>query len=381
MFSLFTALFLLTKRHKNLHDEILAIWLVAMAMPVLLGVAERNIPGLEVPVLPHLLYPLTFGPLMWLYVESLTGHIDKINRRHLLHFLPFVAASLHKNLGDWALERPTPMMETFSLEIRIAGTVYLAVLAAYSIAVFRRLLQHKTEVPDHFSQLSSRVTLIWMRWITAGITGSYLLLFIGCILPFPPLLIFHIIGLTGVILVLCFFGLRQTQLYDSGGVLVPDEAVGSTRGPERPRRSSADEEAASGEDQEAPRIGASPSYSRSGLSAARAVAISQRLDAFMQEEKPYMEADLTIETLARQIGVPRHYLTQVINERHEKNFFHFINEYRIEAVKDALRSPDHADRTLIEIAFDSGFSSKSTFNAAFKQFTGMTPSQYRSQGI
>lgn len=185
-FSLFTALFLVTKRDRNFHDGILAVWLVIMALPILLGVATRNFPEMQIPVFPHLIYPLTFGPFMWLYVETLTGHVTRIERWHLLHFLPFVIASLLKNLMGWPLERPAPMMETFSLEIRIAGAVNLVVLALYSIAVFRRLRLHGTEVPEYFSELSNRITLIWLHWIAAGITGAYLLLFVGCILPFPP---------------------------------------------------------------------------------------------------------------------------------------------------------------------------------------------------
>lgn len=377
--SLFTALFLVSYRYKNLHDDILALWLLAMSMPILLGVAMRNFPDLQIPVLPDLTYPLTLGPLMWLYVESLTGHIKRINRQHLLHFLPFAATSLLKNLTDWQLERPTPMMETFSLEIRIAGAVYLAVLGAYSIAVFRRLRQHGTEVPERFSQLSSRVTLIWLRWITVAITAVYLLLFIGCLLPFPPLLIAHVLGLTGVILVLCFFGLRQTQLYDPRDSSVSGREKGTTRVSPPSHQPRADDTYAVLGDKRETSPGNTPTrYSRSGLDEERADVISERLHAFMEAEKPYLDPELTIESLARQIAVPRHYLTQVINEQHEKNFFLFVSEYRIEAVKDALRSSDQADRTLLEIAFESGFSSKSTFNAAFKQFTGMTPSQFRS---
>lgn len=377
--SLFTALYLVSRRDKNSHDDILALWLLVMAMPVLLGVAMRNFPDLQIPVLPDLTYPLTFGPLMWLYVESLTGHINRIDRRHLLHFLPFALTSLLKNLMDWKLERPTPMMETFSLEIRIAGAVYLAVLAVYSIAVFRRLRQHGTQVPEHFSQLSGRVTLVWLRWITAALTGTYLLLFLGCVLPFPPLLIVHILALTGVILVLCFFGLRQTQLCDTQEVSSASEEERKTH-ELAPWRDPTDDDAGvgSGEYTEYPLGTASPRYSRSGLCNERAEAIAQRLEKLMEVEKPYLDPELTIETLARQIAVPRHYLTQVINERYEKNFFLFVNEYRIDSVKNALRSADQADRTLLEIAFDSGFSSKSTFNAAFKQFTGMTPSQFRA---
>lgn len=99
----------------------------------------------------------------------------------------------------------------------------------------------------------------------------------------------------------------------------------------------------------------------------------------MRSDRPYLDPDLTIETVARRIGVPRHHLTEVINERHEKNFYLFVNQYRIEEAQQALKDPSQAGRTVLDIAYASGFNSKSPFNSAFKKLTGMTPSQYRRE--
>ena len=120
-------------------------------------------------------------------------------------------------------------------------------------------------------------------------------------------------------------------------------------------------------------------YSRSGLTEERAERILTRLEAYMKTARPYLSADLTITDLAKQMSVPRHHLTEVISTRHEKSFYIFVNEYRIAAIKLAMESPENANATLLELAYASGFNSKSPFNAAFKQLTGMTPSQYRRQ--
>jgi AraC-like DNA-binding protein len=97
----------------------------------------------------------------------------------------------------------------------------------------------------------------------------------------------------------------------------------------------------------------------------------------METMKPFLEPELTIYKLAEELKVPRHHLSQVINEKAQKSFFDFINSYRIEEVKKLLADPKMANRNILGIALDCGFNSKATFNAAFKKFTGMTPSAYQ----
>ena len=72
-----------------------------------------------------------------------------------------------------------------------------------------------------------------------------------------------------------------------------------------------------------------------------------------------------------------YYLSRIINERFGASFNDFVNEYRIKEAKSALRDPGQAERTILDIMYGSGFYSKSTFNTAFKKFTGVTPSKYR----
>lgn len=184
---------------------------------------------------------------------------------------------------------------------------------------------------------------------------------------------------------LSFFGLRQTRVFarESDLVMGSDarqveaSCSGSASSPE-PLDFPEPEPVAKRED-EYDEIRAKGRYRRSGLTEERADVISTRLETFMREERPYLDAELTIERLAKRMAVPRHHLTQVISERHGKNFYLFVNEYRIQCVKQALKAPETQGATLLEVAYASGFNSKSTFNTAFKRLTGMTPSQYRRQ--
>jgi len=97
----------------------------------------------------------------------------------------------------------------------------------------------------------------------------------------------------------------------------------------------------------------------------------------VKEQALYRDSELTLTTLAEQVGVSVHHLSETLNQEGGKNFNQFINEYRVEEVCRQLQQKN--DRKLIELAMDAGFSSRSSFNAIFKKFTGETPSVYRQK--
>ena len=117
-------------------------------------------------------------------------------------------------------------------------------------------------------------------------------------------------------------------------------------------------------------------YANSNLREEDACDIDERLVQFMEEEKPFLDNQLSLRQLADDLEVNTNYLSQVINERHGKNFVEFVNEYRVSALKEKLENPENRQFTLLSLAFDCGFNSKTTFNTAFKKITGLTPSQY-----
>jgi|GEM_PF-354384 len=97
----------------------------------------------------------------------------------------------------------------------------------------------------------------------------------------------------------------------------------------------------------------------------------------MSEKQAYLDNQLTLTRLAEAVGVSTHHLSEVLNQHEGKNFYQFVNEYRIDYICQQLKHDQSIK--ILELAMSAGFSSKSTFNAVFKQFTHLTPSQYRNQ--
>ncbi len=115
-------------------------------------------------------------------------------------------------------------------------------------------------------------------------------------------------------------------------------------------------------------------YQRSALDAERAERIAAKLARSMNEDRPNLEPELSLFESARRIGVPSNYLSQTLNEHLGENFFDSINRWRVEAALPMLRA---GERSVLDIALEVGFNSRSTFYKAFRKVTGHTPGAYR----
>ena len=107
----------------------------------------------------------------------------------------------------------------------------------------------------------------------------------------------------------------------------------------------------------------------------------QKLNFYMETQKPYLNPDITLELLANDISVNPRILSQIINETHKKNFKSYILEYRIKESMKILADTKHRKLTILEVLYQVGFNSKSAFNNQFKLYTNLTPIEYRSKVI
>jgi AraC-like DNA-binding protein len=103
----------------------------------------------------------------------------------------------------------------------------------------------------------------------------------------------------------------------------------------------------------------------------------RRLRSHMKTEAPYLEPSLSIYDLSKQLNLPTKELSVLINHNLNQHFFDFVNEYRIKKAMEILADASKSDLTILEILYEVGFNSKSSFNTAFKKYTKQTPTQYR----
>jgi AraC-like DNA-binding protein len=107
--------------------------------------------------------------------------------------------------------------------------------------------------------------------------------------------------------------------------------------------------------------------------------IIKRLTYLFDVEKVYRKEDVSVQSISKKLSIPSYQLSWIINKKMNVTFSGLVNTYRVEDVKKRLASSQDGDKTILEIAFDAGFNTKTSFNRVFKKLTKMTPSQYRKQ--
>ncbi len=349
-----------TKRNPLIADRILATWLFLIALEMIFALVNQTI----LPLYEFVFIPFTYGPLLYLYVKFLTTENPEFKWQYWLHLIPFIAVFTTAIVFHG---RPVIKLDNFFandpfLSFRlIYGLSFFISITTYSIIAFVLIRRHEKNVKQLFSYTSARITLSWLKLISIGFYVTYVMVFIVGVyvifkkeLPYDPTIVSYF-GLTFFAFAFSSYGIKQPGIFNE---LYAD----------RKARIRLQENA-----------GPEIKYERSGLKDSDAEKYVTRLLRHMDTKKPYLEADLTIQDVAESLNIPRHYLTQVINEKLNKNFYQFINEYRVEEVKKLLIDKDYQKFTITAIAFEAGFNSKSAFNSAFKEITGTTPTEYKMQ--
>ena len=111
------------------------------------------------------------------------------------------------------------------------------------------------------------------------------------------------------------------------------------------------------------------------------VVFKSKLHDFVLNQEIYLSSDINLAALAEAMHLSTHQLSYVINNGFNQNFFQFINSYRVEKAKRLLQDPESEKLSILGIAFESGFSSKTAFNTTFKRITGQTPTQFKNSSL
>ncbi len=353
--SFFSGLLISTKKPFTTPNRLMATWLFLICIELTFALLNSRV--IEMYAFPFVAF--TYGPLLYLYVKFMTHPEKKFNWLALIHFIPFFVF-----FAVSVIFREVPLLKDLRhffipdrfISLRIVySTCFFLSVTVYSILAFVEIRRHQRYLRDLVSYTSNVITLNWLKIISISFYVAFLILFIlgglnmiGNFIPFDPyFVVFTFITL--FTFVYSFYGIKQPVIYGDALKINGEEK----KEPER--------------------------YIKSGLKEKQAELYLNKLISFVETEKPYLNRDLSIQDLSVFTGIPRHHITQVLNEKHGKNFFTFINEYRVKEVISRFSDSKNDNFTILAIAFDSGFNSKTTFNSFFKSQTGLTPSEYREK--
>ena len=362
--ALFFAILILQKK-KALHDKILIYWLIYLGLYTGIYALFSN----KLFIHFHLLSAsfisllLLHGPFLFLYISALIDQKIQFDRKKLFHFIPFILFNIfiiitslfpeiseRIRLDHVESEHGSPLLFNLFLILTVLSGPFYFIL---SILLFKKL---DINIFNNFSSYEN-VNLDWLRKLvyTFGAIWTVLMIFATVHHVFEMFTwIFCTHGLSlslsVFIILIGYFGLKQKEIF----IHYPDQNIEYITEPKT-------------------------KYAGVLLEDADAEKYVSKIRHFMSTEKPYLDADLTLPQLATKLQIPSHLLSRVINEKIESNFFDFINQYRVDEIKSKIEDPEFNNLSLLGIAFECGFNSKSAFNRVFKKFTGLTPSEYKNK--
>ncbi len=310
--------------------------------------------------------PLVAAQLQYLYTKYLLNRAKEFWHRDWLHMLPFavfeigIIIAMLSGAVDFS-ESINADPTTTPIFFRVFDWILIAQGTIYMTTGYRLIVHYNRHVKDVVSSVE-HVQMNWLRNITFAGISAWTLFFIEDVLLMQGINLSNFILSSSVFAIyvyaMGFIGLTKSEIFASPDV---EETMHQISEIENEK---VDESF-------------NTKYEKSGLSAETAQEYVAQLLALMEKEKPYTNPSLTLGQLAEKLFITPHNLSEVINTQLKKNFYDFVNTYRIEQIKKDLANPSKQNLKILSIAFDAGFNSKATFNTLFKAQIGKTPSEYR----
>jgi AraC-like DNA-binding protein len=315
-----------------------------------------------------------YGPLIYLTFSFITGSDTKIKPDHFFHFLPFTAHLLL--MIPFFLK--TGATKIFLYEHYVKGIAYLEFFphfmlfakmfffAVYSIVPILLVMKYKKTVTSFYSTIDTGKIL---KLYALSIYAIGLSLYLGYkfywyitgpsfVRPDIPYHFLYYLG--GFLLVMAFLTIHDTSFLKCT-ISTPDLIFDID------------------DDDKGEVDGNDEKYRKNKLPDDIAKNSLKLLEKVMAEEKPFTDSNLTLPDLAKMVHLKPYHLSQLINSRIGENFYVFINSARIKYAAELLKDPEHKEKSILEIAYMSGFNSKSAFNTYFKNITGKTPSNFKNK--
>lgn len=320
---------LLIKKEKHSTDIILAVWLAFVAISYGPGIFKWE-----------LALGYTHSVFLYTYIKCVLQN-KKFEQKDVLHFIPFfIVATLF-------LISPDRLFYKYLFIIQGISAAYSATYIFLSVRLIinykkRNILPESNSLSPNMFWLSFNAGIVALSYSLKVITGVIFIIWgysLGTITNFIILILLNIVGIVALRMNLQFF--HKNPESDAKGKV----------------------------------------YSTYHLSDEEISELEIRLKKLMEGQKLYLNPELSMRNLADNLKAPSHHISYLLNVRFNQNFYEFINNYRLEAVKEELVNPQNKDLSIFAIACDCGFNSQSTFNRIFKQKMGISPSKYREQHL
>ena len=297
---------------------------------------------------------LALGPLIWFYIKSWTAPNFRFRSRDYLHFVPLlIEVIIHVPVYRSMMSNPIVGKDIMTAFQFGPQRMWIQILAVGSLAfyLFQALKLYNRALAVEKGYYSNEKI---HRWLGYFLWSCILMVFYFFGISAIDILIFNY-GLSvyfyypmsiGLTIIICWISWTHWQL-ESGPANSNEKAIRELRM----------------EPANTPESDLTESM--------------QALTQFMTNHKPHLNPELTLDLLATELGVPAKQLTRTLNRGFNQHFFDFINGYRVDAIKKSIEQGRHEQITLLAIALECGFNSKSAFNRVFKKNTGMTPREYQ----
>lgn len=350
--------FLLSIKSKKNHAD---KYLIAFFITIIIGVLN----DVFAIMLPQFESFFSFGgiavPLgaafIFLYIDALISDKDLPSHYLVLIFLPSAVVLLFLVFNpEYEIISSNKIMLIIGYFLfKIGMPLAFIVISSY------RLKQYKKGLKNEFSYIEN----IDLKWLKVFIDSGLILL----ILAFISFILFKfnvissidiLVGFTNgslfiFILFLAYYGIKNTYTFRDIITEKNIEPKGNSSFPEKTGAADIVNEPADNE-------------------------LIEKLEAVIESKKPYLAEKLTIAELSEQTNIPQRQLSQILNKLYNQNFFDYINTLRIHEFNRRIKHGDNQQFTILSIAYECGFSSKSAFNRAYKKHLGVPPSSFAKSG-
>jgi len=348
---IFFSIFLVTrKKQSRLSNFLLAGFLFINSIPFLFNIIYsldlkifRSLPTLY---LSFFNLDFLMGPLIYFYTKSVAIKDFRLKNKDWPHLLPVIVFNLYL-LFSIILKQTTGVPLGFirreTTAALLASHMLLVIYACLSVRVLRQF----TAAIKNVYSYTEKINLSWLRFVLVGFGIIWLMIIVNCLVrimwktPIPSLNdILSVVNFV-VSIIIIYYGLTRPLLFTE--------------------------------------IESKSKYEGSTLTSENAKLYTNRLKIFMETEKPHLIPSITINELSEKLSIPAKHLSQLVNEQFQKNFFDFINSYRIEEAKRYLVKKSRRNLNISQILYEVGFNSKAAFNRAFSRHVGMSPKEFRKK--